>query len=145
MDIPSNRLYTGTNYHPHDWPESRWETDFRLMKDASFNIVRLGHLCWDSFEPAPGVFSFDWFDRALDLCVKYGLMAVVDIPTRPAPLWLHKKFPGITVTGPEGRRLYPHSRYMEDVGHPRFQEFALGLAKNMASRYGDHPAVLAFG
>jgi beta-galactosidase len=34
---------------------------------------------------------------------------------------------------------------MEDVGHPRFQEFALGLAKNMASRYGDHPAVLAFG
>ncbi len=48
--IHLNDMYIGTNYHPHDWPETRWEQDLRLMKEAGFNVVRLGHLCWDSFE-----------------------------------------------------------------------------------------------
>lgn len=25
-------LYTGTNYHPHDWTPERWEKDIALMK-----------------------------------------------------------------------------------------------------------------
>ena len=48
-------LYIGTNYHPHDWPKERWEKDFQLMKEAGFDTVRLGHLCWDSYEPEDGV------------------------------------------------------------------------------------------
>ena len=48
-------LYIGTNYHPHDWTEKRWKEDICLMKEAGFNTVRLGHLCWDSYEPEEGV------------------------------------------------------------------------------------------
>ena len=55
MEVRKNRngvnkmsLYIGTNYHPHDWPKERWEKDFQLMKEAGFDTVRLGHLCWDS-------------------------------------------------------------------------------------------------
>lgn len=58
MEVRKNRngvnkmsLYIGTNYHPHDWPKERWEKDFQLMKEAGFDTVRLGHLCWDSYEP----------------------------------------------------------------------------------------------
>lgn len=57
MEVRKNRngvnkmsLYIGTNYHPHDWPKERWEKDFQLMKEAGFDTVRLGHLCWDSYE-----------------------------------------------------------------------------------------------
>ena len=56
-------LYIGTNYHPHDWPKERWEKDFQLMKEAGFDTVRLGHLCWDSYEPEDGVYTFEWFDQ----------------------------------------------------------------------------------
>ena len=37
-------LYTGTNYHPHDWAPERWKTDIMLMQRAGFQVVRLGHL-----------------------------------------------------------------------------------------------------
>lgn len=48
-------LYIGTNYHPHDWSKERWKTDVKMMQEAGFTTVRLGHLCWDSFEPDEGV------------------------------------------------------------------------------------------
>ena len=78
MEVRKNRngvnkmsLYIGTNYHPHDWPKERWEKDFQLMKEAGFDTVRLGHLCWDSYEPEDGVYTFEWFDQVMELCVKY--------------------------------------------------------------------------
>ena len=38
-------LYVGANYHPHDDknPE-KIKKDIQLMKDAGFNVVRMGHL-----------------------------------------------------------------------------------------------------
>ncbi len=36
------------------------------MQRASFNVVRMGDLSWDSFEPSQGKFEFEWFDRIID-------------------------------------------------------------------------------
>lgn len=138
-------LYTGTNYHPHDWEECRWETDIQLMKDASFNVVRLGHLCWDSFEPEEGNFTFEWFDKVMELCLHSGIKVFLDIPTRPAPTWLHKKYPSIDIVDDNGIRQDAHTRYMEDAGDPMFRRYAYRFAKEMAVRYQDHKALLAFG
>ena len=86
MEVRKNRngvnkmsLYIGTNYHPHDWPKERWEKDFQLMKEAGFDTVRLGHLCWDSYEPEDGVYTFEWFDQVMELCVKYKLNVILDV------------------------------------------------------------------
>ena len=72
-------LYIGTNYHPHDWTEKRWKEDICLMKEAGFNTVRLGHLCWDSYEPEEGVYTFEWFDEVMDLFSKAGIKVVLDV------------------------------------------------------------------
>lgn len=138
-------LYAGTNYHPHDWDEERWKIDIRMMKDASFSIVRLGHLCWDSFEPAEGVFSLEWFDKVMDWFHEAGIKVVIDIATRPAPIWLHKKHPSIGITDIYGKLQEPHSRYMEDVGNPLFREYAYRFAGVITKKYSTHPALLAFG
>ena len=127
--IHLNDMYIGTNYHPHDWPETRWEQDLRLMKEAGFNVVRLGHLCWDSFEPEDSVYDFAWMDRVMDLCHDLGIGVFLDIPTRPAPVWLHKKYTSIDIVNPSGVRKNALTRYMEDVGDPDFQRYALRLAK----------------
>ena len=108
-------IYIGANYHPHDWPESRWTQDLDLMAQCGFTVVRLGHLCWDSFEPEDGVYTFGWMDRVMDLCAERGIGVFLDIPTRPAPVWLHKKFPSIDITDRRGFRQNALSRYMEDV------------------------------
>ena len=140
-----DNLMVGANYHPHDWNESRWPVDIELMKKANFSVVRLGHLCWDSYQPEEGRYTFEWFDRVMDLFQEAGINVILDIPTRPAPVWLHKKFPGIDICDRNGLRQNAVFRYMEDVGDPDFQAYALEFARVLVNRYGHHPALLAFG
>jgi len=59
-------LYVGANYHPHDNKNPEWKKDIQLMKEAGFNVVRMGHLAWDSYEPSEGKFDFEWFDNGVD-------------------------------------------------------------------------------
>lgn len=138
-------LYVGTNYHPHDWPRERWQTDIEMMNKASFNVVRLGHLCWDCFEPSEGNFTMEWFDQVLEMFTQANIQVVLDIATRPAPVWLHQKFPGINITDRSGIQLHAQTRYMVDFGHPAFQEYAYRFAEKLVTRYKDHPVLLAFG
>lgn len=138
-------LYAGANYHPHDWPRERWRHDIEWMRKASFTIVRLGHLCWDSFEPSEGNYTFEWFDEVMALFEEAGIKVVLDIATRPAPTWLHKKYPAISLTAPSGLRMEAQTRYMEDIGHPAFQQYAYAFARQLVTRYRHHPALYAFG
>ncbi|MNB94907.1 Beta-galactosidase BgaA [compost metagenome] len=138
-------IFVGTNYHPHDWPRERWPEDIRLMKESGFTLVRLGHLCWDSFEPSEGNYVFAWFDEVMDLFAEAGFKVVLDIATRPAPTWLHKKYPIINITDQHRNRLHSVRRYMEDVGNPVFQEYAYRFAERLTTRYAGHPALHAFG
>lgn len=138
-------IYVGTNYHPHDWPRERWPTDISLMKESGFNLVRLGHLCWDSFEPSEGHYDFSWFDEVMELFARAEFRVVLDIATRPAPTWLHKKYPVINITDQNRNRLHSVRRYMEDVGSPVFREYAYRFAEILTKRYSGHPALYAFG
>lgn len=140
-----NKLFVGTNYHPHDWPKDRWKEDIGLMKQAGFTVIRIGHLCWDSIEPAENEWNFNWLDEVMQLCQENGISVFLDIPTRPAPIWLHKKYPDIDITSQDGIRLDSHRRYMEDVGNENFQYYALRLAKHMAQHFSGHPTLLGFG
>ena len=139
-------LYVGANYHPHDDKNiDKIKTDIRLMKEAGFTCVRLGHLAWDSYEPAEGQFDFEWFDKVMDELNNAGIKVILDIAIRPAPIWLHKKFPSIDVVDGNGDTQYPNHRYMDDVGDPNYQKYALRFTDAISKRYANHPALLAFG
>jgi beta-galactosidase len=139
-------LYVGANYHPHDDKNvDKIKTDIKLMKNAGFNVTRLGHLAWDSYEPADGQFDFEWFDEVMDMMEEAGIKVILDIAIRPAPIWLHQKYPSIDVVDDKGNRLYPNHRYMDDVGDPNFQKYAVRFADAISKRYAKHPALLAFG
>jgi beta-galactosidase len=142
----SQSLYVGANYHPHDDknPE-KIKKDIELMKAAGFTCVRLGHLAWDSYEPSEGKFDFEWFDLVMDEMNKAGIKVILDIAIRPAPIWLHHKFPSIDIVDASGDVLYPNHRYMEDIGDPNYQQYALRFTEAISKRYANHPALLAFG
>lgn len=138
-------LYIGTNYHPHDWGKERWKKDVELMAQVGFTTVRLGHLCWDSYEPEEGVYTFEWFDEVMDLFAQVKIGVVLDISMRPAPVWVHKLCPGCDIYS-QGNVCQPSiRRYMEDVEDPAYQYYALRFAEVLAKRYKDHPALFAFG
>src|SRR4030042_2033661 len=144
--LKAQELYVGTNYHPHDDknPE-KIRRDIRLMKDAGFKVVRMGHLAWDSYEPDDGKFDFAWFDTVMDMMNKAGIKVILDIAIRPAPIWLHHRYPSIDITDANGNVMYPNHRYMEDIGDPMYQKYALRFTDAITKQYAGHPALLAFG
>jgi beta-galactosidase len=88
--MPSG-LFVGTCYQPIDRTPEQIVQDIAIMRDAGFNVVRMGDLSWDSFEPSQGRFEFEWFDKILDQMHAAGIRVVLDIPGLPAPIWLHRK------------------------------------------------------
>ena len=141
----AQQLYVGVNWHPHDVPPEQWRDDIARMREAGFTVVRMGHLAWDSYEPEERRFTFDWFDRVMDMMEDAGIKVILDIAVRPAPLWLHRKYPSMDITDADGVLRYPNGRYMEDVGDPMYQEYALRYTDTLTRRYAAHPALLAFG
>src|SRR5689334_15947188 len=78
--LNGQQLYVGTNYHPHDDKNAeKIKRDLQLMKEAGFTVVRMGHLAWDSYEPAEGKFDFAWFDQVMDQMNKAGIKVILDI------------------------------------------------------------------
>src|SRR5665811_298011 len=144
--LKAQELYVGANYHPHDnkQPE-KIKNDIQLMKAAGLNVVRMGHLSWDSYEPSDGKFDFKWFDDVMDMMSEAGIKVILDIAIRPAPIWLHHKYPSIDIVDANGDVQYPNHRYMEDIGDPTYQKYALRYADSLTKHYGKHPALMAFG
>ncbi len=139
------RLFVGTCYQPIDRTPEEIHRDIAMMKGAGFNLVRMGDLSWDSFEPSDGHFTFEWFDKVMDEMSANGIKVVLDIPGLPAPTWLHHKYPGVNIVNQNGAVLYPAERYMDDISDPDYRRLAVRMADALTKRYARHAALLALG
>jgi beta-galactosidase len=139
------QLFVGTCYQPIDRSPEEIDRDIAIMKNAGFNVVRMGDLSWDSFEPAQGQFKFEWFDKIMNKMEASGIRVILDIPGLPAPIWLHRKYPGVDIVAQNGTRLPPAERYMDDISDPDYVREVRILADTMTKRYAHHPAVIAIG
>ncbi len=139
------QLFVGTCYQPADRSPEQIDRDIAIMKGAGFNVVRMGDLSWDSFEPSPGKFTFEWFDRIMDKMNAAGIRVIVDIPGLPAPIWLHRAHPGVDIVNESGARVPPAERYMDNIADPDYVREAGLLAEAITKRYAHHPAIVAIG
>jgi beta-galactosidase len=139
------QLFVGTCYQPIDRTPEQIDIDIAIMKHAGFNVVRMGDLSWDSFEPAQGKFDFEWFDKVMDKMHAAGIRVILDIPGSPAPIWLHRAYPGVDIVAQNGTRLPPAERYMDNISDPGYVRELGILAEAMTKRYAHHPAVIAVG
>jgi beta-galactosidase len=139
------QLFVGTCYQPVDRSPEQIDRDITIMHDAGFNVVRMGDLSWDSFEPSQGEFDFGWFDKIMDKMQVNGIRVILDIPGTAAPIWLHRRYPGVDIVDQNGARRPPAERYMEDVSDPNYAREAGNLADAMTKHYAHHPAVIAIG
>jgi beta-galactosidase len=138
-------IFVGTCYQPVDRSPEQIRQDIAVMKAAGFNMVRMGDLSWDSFEPEEGRFTFEWFDDVIAQMHKAGIRVVVDIPGQPAPIWMHKHYPGVNLVNQDGVRLNAATRYWDNVSDPDYRRLLRRLAEKMMQRYARNPAVIALG
>jgi len=137
-------LLFGGDYNPEQWPESGWDEDVALMKQAGVNTVTLGVFAWSSIEPREGEFEFGWLDRAIELMHANGIGVILATPTASPPPWFSLAHPeGLPVTA-DGTRLAHGSRDTYNPASAAYRSAAARVATALAERYGTHPALRAW-
>lgn len=134
-------MQLGTCYYPEHWPEAQWEDDARRMAELGLTYVRVGEFAWSRIEPEPGVFTWEWLDRALDVLHAQGLRVVMGTPTATPPKWLIDRHPDILAVDENNQPRRFGSRRHYCFSSTVYREETRRIVTAMAERYGQHPAV----
>lgn len=134
----------GADYYPEHWPEERWETDARLMKEAGFNLVRLAEFAWVKMEPHEGDFDFDWLLRALAILNDHGIKAVLGTPTAAPPAWLCINKPMVMRVNEHRQQITFGNRQQCCINQPEFVESSEQIVEAMADVFGEHEGVIGW-
>jgi len=147
-------MYFGVDYYPEHWvppyggtpenPEASWAEDIALMKEAGFNVVRMGEFTWGLVEPEEGQYDFGWMRRVMDLLHEAGIRVILATPTAAPPLWLTRKHPEILPVDEAGHLLHPGTRRAVCLCSDAFWDYSRKIVTAMAQALGDHPALLAW-
>ena len=138
-----NQIVVGTSYYPEQYPEERWETDAKMMKETGFTVVRIAEFGWAVMEPRDGVFDFSLFDRMIDLFRGYGISTVLGTPTRIPPVWMWKKHPEIVMTKKDGLPEGGGTLRL-CVNVPSYKNYAQRIVEKMAAHFSANPAVIGW-
>ncbi|WP_250008814.1 beta-galactosidase [Actinoplanes sp. M2I2] len=138
------RLEYGADYNPEQWPREVWDEDVRAMREAGVTIVSLGIFSWARLERSEGVYDFGWLDEAIDLLHANGIAVDLATATASPPPWLTTRHPEILPVDQHGNTIWPGGRQHWRPTSPIFRTYALRLVREIATRYGDHPAVVAW-
>ncbi|MGI4983555.1 MAG: beta-galactosidase, partial [Janthinobacterium lividum] len=134
-------MHLGVCYYPEHWPESIWRDDAQRMRELGIERVRIAEFAWSRIEPEPGVYQWEWLDRAVAVLGDAGLQVVMCTPTATPPKWLVDRHPDILAIDAQGRPRAFGSRRHYDFSSAAYHEAAAGICGAIAQRYGDHPAV----
>ncbi|MGY5764701.1 beta-galactosidase [Brachybacterium sp. DNPG3] len=134
-------LVHGGDYNPEQWPRETWAEDARLMQEAGVNLVSIGMFSWASLEPRRGEFRWEWLDEVVETLHAHGIRIDLGTPTAAPPAWFFREHPEARVVDRAGNALGPGSRGMACPSAPAYREAATGIARRLAERYGDHPAL----
>ncbi|MFD9391442.1 beta-galactosidase [Streptomyces sp. NPDC060000] len=135
------RLAFGGDYNPEQWPESVWQDDVRLMREAGVTMMSVGIFSWALLEPSPGEYDFGWLDRVIGLLHDNGIRVDLGTPTVAPPVWFYRDHPEALPVTPEGVRYEFGSRAAICHSNADYRAAAANITTRLAERYGDHPAL----
>ncbi len=134
----------GCCYYPEHWPEDIWADDARRMVEMGFSRVRIGEFAWSRIEPDPGRYDWGWLDRAIETLHAAGLGIILGTPTATPPKWLVDAMPDMLAIDAEGRPRKFGSRRHYCFSHGGYRKACARIVTDLAARYGDHPAIVAW-
>jgi len=137
-------MYFGCDYYPEHWPEERWEEDARMMKEAGFNVVRMGEFAWSKLEPKEGQFDFTWLDKAIEILGRYNIKTILGTPTAAPPPWLAKKYPEILRVDKQGIRTSFGGRRSYCPNSSVYHTYSQKIVSKMAEHYKDNENVVGW-
>jgi beta-galactosidase len=134
-------LYGG-DYNPDQWPRDVWDEDVRLMREAHVNVATLPVFGWAHLEPTEGVYTFEWLDDILGRLADGGISVCLATATASVPAWVDQRYPDVLTADASGVKRRHGNRHTFCPNSPNFRLLSTRLARKMAERYRDHPALL---
>lgn len=139
-DLPG--IAYGGDYTPEQWPREVWRDDVARMREAGVNLVSIGIFAWALIEVREGEFDFGWLDDVIDLLHANGISVDLGTPTASPPAWFFANHPDARAVTRDGVPLGFGARGMASHSAPAYRAAAVRIATELATRYGDHPAVV---
>lgn len=126
---PEQYLF-GCAYYDEYMPSSRIDEDFKLMKDAHMNVIRIAESTWSTWEQREGEFDFSSLLNMLEKAREYGLYVIIGTPTYAFPSWLSDMCPEVLTETSSGRALYGH-RQLIDITNETYRKYAERVLRKM--------------
>ncbi|GJI93983.1 beta-galactosidase [Duganella caerulea] len=136
-------LYGAAYYHEY-MPYERLDKDVQMMKEAGFNVVRLGESTWSLWEPEDGRFEYAWMDRVIDAMGKAGIKVIMGTPTYSIPAWMARQNPEILARKFNGAQNTYGMRQNMNTDSAAYRFYAERLIRKIAARYKDNPNVIGW-
>lgn len=137
--IVMDKFLYGVAYYDEYMPYDRIEEDFKMMKKAGFNVVRIAESTWSTLQPKPDTFDFTHIDRMLDAAEKYGMYVLVGTPTYAVPSWLVNLDENVLVNGAK----YGYRQNM-DITNSTYLHYAEMVIRQLIEHTVNHPNVIGF-
>jgi len=134
----------GVAYYPEHWPEDRWPTDARMMKEMGIDVVRVGEFAWSRLEPRRDQYDMLWLERAIQILAGEGLEVILGTPTAEPPPWLFDRHPQIVPVDEDGRRWFPGSRRDACLNNTAYRRYVRRIVREVARVFGPNRDVVAW-
>ena len=116
----------------------------RGRESLAQGVVSVGIFSWARLQPNEKTYTFEWFDRVMDLLAENGILACVATATASTPAWMSKKYPDVLAVDAQGKTYYPGARQHYSPCSPTYRRLAAALVRRLAARYAKHPALAAW-
>lgn len=133
-----------TAYYPDYHPQEEWARDFRLMREAGIECIRIAEFAWAKMEPEEGIYEWGWLDDSIRAAEAHGLSVMLCTPTATPPVWLTERYPEVLPVGKNGRTIVHGARQQRCYSSDRYKEYSLRIVEEMGRRYGEDPAVIGW-
>lgn len=136
----------GADYNPEQWMDDKsvWDADMELMRQANCNEMSVGIFSWAKLEPREGEYDFSFLDEIIEKVAANGGKIILATPSGARPRWLAEKYPEVLRVGPDGVREHFRARHNHCFTSPAYREKVGQMNRQLARRYGNHPAVVAW-
>jgi beta-galactosidase len=137
-------IWHGGDYNPEQWPRAIWDEDIQLMQECDYTIATLGVFSWVSLQPEEARFTFEWLDAILEKLAAAGRVVCLATPSAAQPAWMSQRYPDVLRSDAQGQRRHHGWRVNYCPTSPNYRRLASQMARKLAERYHDHPALVAW-
>lgn len=143
-NINLDQLTLGVCYYPEHWEEDLWASDLERMLANGIQVIRIAEFAWNKFEPVEGQFTFEFFDRFMNVVSQTSMKVIFCTPTATPPAWASHDYPEI-LNGLKDGTLFRHGhRRHYNYNSPKYQELTRIIVAKIAEHYGQHPSIVGW-